>query len=171
MRHRILLSVVMLLTTVYVASSFVVGQGCIVTIDLSRCRQTNTVEYVLPGTSLAIWRSNPHAIENPLLDLLADRYGEANAISSRVEIARFNAQWRDGHTMAYYPLVRNRDEWVGWTNDNANLADYIWPRFLRYLADGDTSRAYMLLWHAKQYETVPQIQDAIDADPDMRSGG
>jgi hypothetical protein len=73
--------------------------------------------------------------------------------------------------MAYYPLVRERDRWLDWTAENPTLADFAWPRFLRYLDAGDPSRAYMLLRYADQSRTVSELKLAVQSDPEMQNGG
>ena len=155
----------------WIVSSFFVGRGCVVTVNLDEFTQHNAVEYVIPNTDIAIWRRDAAHVDNPLLDLLRDRYATNIDASGTIEIARFNAMWKDGHSIAYYPLVRERDRWINWTVDNPVVADYSWPRFLRYLDSNDPSRANMVLWYASQFDSIAEIEDAIARDPEMRTSG
>lgn len=171
MRHRTLIIVLLSAVLLWLASSFVVGRGCIIVIDLTNYHQQNIVEYVVPNTTITIWRCAPSQVDNPLLDLLFNQYADTADASGPTEIAKFNAMWKDGYSMAYYPLVRDRNKWIDWTTDNRELADFAWPRFLEYLDTGDTSRAHMVLWYARQSTTVADLEAAIASDPEMQTGG
>ena len=171
MKRRTVAICVTLLGVSFVASAFIAGRGCSITVDLRSFTQYNTVEYVLPNTEITIWRRAPTPVANPLLDMLSKRYGEFSESTGTIEIAKFNSMWRDGFTMVYHPLVRDRKQWIDWTSDNPILADYAWPRFLAYLNCGDTSRANMVLWYARQFATVPEIESAIASDPEMQDNG
>ena len=171
MRHRTLIIVCLSGLVLWLSSSFVVGRGCVIVVNLTAYEQQNAVEYVVPNTTITIWRCAPTKIDNPLLDLLSNQYAETTETSGPTEIAKFNAMWRDGHSMAYYPLVRDRDKWIDWTTDNRELADFAWPRFLRYLDVGDTSRAQMVLWYARESTTVSELETALATDPEMQDRG
>ena len=168
MRPRSLIIVLFSGLLFWAASSFFVGRGCQIVVDLAEYEQQNIVEFVVPNTTITIWRCEPTRVDNPLLELLSNQYGSLIDASGRAEIAKFNTMWRDGHSMVYYPLVRDRDKWIEWTTANRDLADFVWPRFLSYLDAGDTSRAYMILWYAEHSRTVPELEAAIKTDPEMQ---
>lgn len=150
------------------------GRGVIVSIDMQAFTQTNTTDYVLLGTSLTIWRGKSTRIENKLLDILTDYQSQDVAFTSEnktITIARFNSAWRDGQSSLYYPFVRERDEWVSWTEQHPELSDYVWPRFLQLINLGDQSRAWMLLIHTKQAETTAELIRKLDSDPEMQDNG
>lgn len=171
MLRRTLILVILSGLLLWLASSFVVGRGCVIIVDLTEYEQKNAVEYVVPNTKITIWRCALTAVDNPLLDLLASQYAGTNETSGVTEIGRFNALWRDGHSMAYYPLVRDREKWIKWTTDNRELADFAWPRFLVYLDTGDTTRAQMVLSYAQESVTVAELEAALATDPEMQDRG
>ena len=152
----------------WLSSAFILGRGCVIAIDLSTFKLQSSVEYVAPYPTLTIWRSVPTEYDNSLLELLSTRYANATTSSGLTEIARFNTMWRDGHSWAYTVLVRDRDDWTAWTKENRQLADHAWPRFFRFLDEGDAYRAGTVMWYARESTTVVELEIALANDPEMQ---
>lgn len=154
----------------WIASSFWIGRGGRVQLDRNTFSLHLQREYVLPGSDLTVWRSGDEQLANQLLDRLrADGYVNITHPSddAPVTIARFNGLWRDGHTMLYREIVRDRVQWNQWTDANPELARVVWPRVAAEVREGQIGVAANTLFHAKSSQDVAAFERSIAADPDL----
>ena len=168
MRIRTFIVVLLCGLLLWLASAFILGRGCVIAVDLSTFKLQSSVECVLPYSMFTIYRSTPTECDNSLLELLFKRHAKTTTTSGSIEIARFNAMWRDGHSSAYTVLVRDRAAWFAWTKENRQLADYAWPRFFRFLDEGDSERAVTVLWYARESTTVEELEIALANEPELQ---
>jgi hypothetical protein len=124
-------------------------------------------EYRVLAGSWLVYRSTPKPVENELITFLQETgfvTPEMPEVDRLEVVAHWNSAWRDGYGSVYWMLIREREKYIAWSEEQPTCARIFWDTVFDRLRSHDLKRfvsGHELIRRFEPYEDVETLRERI----------